>query len=167
MVAPKNKELRPGMIAITKLGNGKYALAYEMVGESYQPIYLKFANSLDGWIPEETGKIIRSSDGVGLGSAPAIVWTPDGGECGTLIVAGGYMDSASIDYKCDWFISFDYGETFVNVRNPIQIRNVEGTIGYKPGIFVDESGKIYYVNNPREVGKTRDFRFVFSRIKIY
>jgi hypothetical protein len=63
MVALDDPALRPGMVELTRMGNGKWALAYEMVGEKGSPIYLKFAEALDSWIPAEKGKIIKNNLG--------------------------------------------------------------------------------------------------------
>ena len=148
MVACENPLLRPGMVALTKMGNGKYALAYELCGDGCQ-IYIKYADSLDGWEPADHGKLIRTLAGEGMGSAPAIAWTPDGGECGTLFVTAHHVVSGSSNTKCDLFISFDYGETFIDVDNPIPNRpNDNIRSGYSPGFFVDKDGAVYYVNDP-------------------
>ena len=167
MVACENPQLRPGMIALAKMGNGKYALAYEMCGEDCQ-IYIKFADSLDGWDPAEKGKLIKTLSGEGMGSAPAIAWTPNGGECGTLFVTAHHVVSGNSNTKCDLFISFDYGETFIDVDNPIPNKPNENIrSGYSPGFFVDKEGTVYYVNDPESSPGSLCEKFMFAKIKVY
>ena len=167
MVACENPLLRPGMVALTKMGNGKYALAYELCGDGCQ-IYIKYADSLDGWEPADHGKLIRTLSGEGMGSAPAIAWTPDGGECGTLFVTAHHVVNGSSNTKCDLFISFDYGETFIDVDNPIPNRpNDNIRSGYSPGFFVDKDGAVYYVNDPEYTKNGLNEKFMFAKIRVY
>ncbi|MBE6607608.1 MAG: exo-alpha-sialidase [Ruminococcaceae bacterium] len=167
MVACENPALRPGMVALTKMGNGKYALAYEMCGDGCQ-IYIKYADSLDGWEPADHGKLIQTLSGEGMGSAPAIAWTPDGGECGTLFVTAHHVVNGSSSTKCDLFLSFDYGETFIDISNPIPNKpNDNIRSGYSPGFFVDKDGTVYYVNNPEYSPGGLNEKLMFAKIKVY
>ena len=169
MVACENPLLRPGMVALTKMGNGKYALAFEIVGFSGNPIYIKFADKLDDWgDPADYGKIIISDSGKSMGSAPAIAWTPDGGECGTLFVTAHHMSAGTSNTKCDLMLSFDYGETFVAIDNPIPNKpNDHIRSGYSPGFYVDKDGTVYYVNDPEYSKGGLNEKFVFAKIKVY
>ncbi len=168
-VACEDRYLRPGMIAITKMGNGKYALVFEMYGLDACPVYIKFADKLDDWGDiSDYGRFIANSEGKGMGSAPAAAWTPDGGECGTLLVTAHHSVNGVSNTKCDLFLSFDYGETFVSIDNPIPNRhNPNIRSGYSPGFFISEDHSIYYVNNPeREQGSTNE-KLMFAKMKIY
>jgi len=167
MVACEEPDLRPGMIGLAKMGNGKYALVYEMCGDSCR-IYIKFADSLDGWDVADHGKILQTVAGEGMGSAPAIAWTPDGGECGTLFVTAHHTINGSSSTKCDLFLSFDYGETFIDISNPIPNKpNDNIRSGYSPGFFVDKDGTVYYVNDPESSPGSMCEKFMFAKIKVY
>ncbi|MBQ8742017.1 MAG: exo-alpha-sialidase [Clostridia bacterium] len=144
------KELRPGMIAFTKMGNGKYAMVYEMVNfDPHAQVHIKFSDSLESWEPTERGKPVLNAQGGGLAGAPAIAWTPDGGECGTLMITAVYDWKTDTATQCALFVSYDYGETFMSVENPIPaMPNSSVRSGYSSGFFVDKDGYVYYVNDP-------------------
>ena len=169
MVACENANARPGMVALTRLGDGRYALAYEMVSNPNGPnaqIYIKYANTLDGWDPADIGKPVVTANGASLGSAPALAWTPDGGECGTLLLVAHGSWGDGTGNKCALFISSDYGETWKAIKNPIDVYpNPDLRSGYSPGFFVDKEGVIYYVNNPAAFPVNE--KLSFARIRIY
>ncbi len=165
-VATENPGERPGMISLAKMGNGKWALVYEYVNVA---VYIKFADSLDSWDAADPGKCIKNQNGQSMGSGPVISWTPDGGECGTLFVTAVFSGNSST--KCDLFMSFDYGETFISIRNPINIAPGIGGYelygGYSPGMYVDQEGTLYYVNNPQNKKVPKQETLEFVRMSIY
>lgn len=169
-VASENPKHRPGMVSLTKMGNGKWALAYELCASDDKvgcQIYLKLADTLDSWNAGDLGTPVLDKDGKGIGSGPAIAWTKNGGDCGTLFITAHHSESSKTG--CDLFISFDYGKTFVTINNPISVaRSSDGVkCVYSPGFFVDESGDLYYVNNPEAYKEMENERFVFVKIKCY
>ena len=157
---------RPGMVALTKMGNGKWALAFENCGHAGYggcPIALKFADSLDSWDAADTGTIIKNAQGKNMGSAPAITWTPLGGECGTLFVTAN-------GHNTPMYVSFDYGETFVSFDNPIDMSyfgDGKVRLGYSPGLFTSKEGEVYYVNNPKAYEKYGSEKLAFAKLVIY
>jgi hypothetical protein len=109
------------------------------------------------------GEIIKNAQGKNMGSAPAIAWTPLGGECGTLFVTANGRNTPM-------YISFDYGKTFVSFQNPIDMRYF-GTgdvrLGYSPGLFTSKEGEIYYVNNPKAYENMGSEKFAFAKLVVY
>ncbi len=171
-VAGKTFAQRPGMPVLTKMGNGKYALVFEVggnVGGGY-PIYMKTTDHLDNWGDvSDFGKLIATPDGnKNLASAPAAIWTPSGGEKGTLFITSSWMPKGSTTTKCDLFMSFDYGESFVATTNPIPTKYNSSVLnGYSPGFYVDKEGTLFYVNNPEAYDKALYEKLMFAEIKIY
>ena len=170
-VACENKMLRPGMVALTKMGD-KYALAFELGGireEGGYPIYVKIADSLDDWGDiSDYGQLVAAPGDKIMGSGPAIAWTPLGGECGTLMVTAHGMLSGYTKTKCDLFLSFDYGKTFITIDNPIpNMPNEHTGSGYSPGFYVDSDGSVYYVNDPEVAPNSLCEKLMFAKIKIY
>lgn len=170
-VACENKMLRPGMVALTKMGD-KYALAFELGGireEGGYPIYVKIADSLDDWGDiSDYGQLVAAPGDKIMGSGPAIAWTPLGGECGTLMVTAHGMLSGYTKTKCDLFLSFDYGKTFIAIDNPIpNMPNEHTGSGYSPGFYVDSDGSVYYVNDPEVAPNSLCEKLMFAKIKIY
>ena len=148
-VACKDVYLRPGMVSVVKMGSGEYFMVYEMVGLDGQPIYCKKSRSLDDWgdVSDYGRKV--SAAGKTLGSSPYAVWTPSGGEFGTLIVTAHHHVEGKSKTGTDMFLSFDYGKTFVPVDNPIPYSSDVDRCGYSPSLFVSsDDGAVYYVNNP-------------------
>ena len=151
-VACDDPALRPGMISIAKMSNGEYAMAFEMVGISGAPIYIKKTKNLDDWGPvSDYGQPVKTAEGITFGSAPWCDWTPAGGECGTLIVVGKHpVPYANTEEGAKMLISFDYGKTYVAIDNPIPYAIYsDSRCGYSPHLSFSEDGSIlYYMNNP-------------------
>ena len=167
-VACDDPKLRPGMISIAKMGNGEYIMTYEMVGLKMNPTYAKRTKRLDDWGDvSDYGTIVQSTDGVIFGSSPWCAWSPVGGECGTLIVVGKHRSDNPDDKTApDMFVSFDYGETYIGIDNPIDYTiSSENRCGYSPGLFFSSDGRtLYYVNNPN-YGPGNEY-IAFRRIEI-
>lgn len=94
-VAIGDSSSRPGMPVVRKLGNGSYAMAYELcrdsVGNADQTcrIYLKTSSDGANWgTASSLGSLVQTADGRQLLHTPGLTWTPSGGPNGTLIVAG-------------------------------------------------------------------------------
>ena len=147
VVTPNNSDLRPGMITLAKMGNGKYIVVYEMVGID-NAAYYKTTTDLTDWDANSEGTRI-SSGGYTVGSAPFVAWTPAGGANGTLIVTGMFSIGGSSATGTDWLLSFDYGKTWNRVPNPLPYpKDKDNTrFAYSPGLFVAKDGSIYYVND--------------------
>ena len=148
-VACDDPNLRPGMVTVTKMGNGEYFMAYEMFNLPGVTVYYKTSTSLDDWGDvSDYGKPI-SATGKRLGSSPYVAWTPAGGECGTLVVVGHHMAKGKSPTGTDMFLSFDYGKTFVPVDNPLPYtHDPYERCGYSPALFFSEDGStLYYANN--------------------
>lgn len=95
VVAVNDSSSRPGMPVVRKLGNGSYALAYELcrdsVGNADQTcrVYLKTSSDGAAWgTASSLGTLIQTAGGLQLLHTPSLSWTPAGGVNGTLIVAG-------------------------------------------------------------------------------
>lgn len=149
VVACKQQSLRPGMLTLTKMGNGEYFIAYEMVGIDGNPIYCKTTTDLDDWgNVSDYGDPVKTVAGVSFGSSPACTWTPLGGENGTLIVTAKHEWGGSSKTGTDWLVSFDYGKTWKNMDNPLPYTPSDShRYAYSPGLFTASDGSVYYVND--------------------
>lgn len=153
-VACDDPELRPGMISIAEMDNGEYAMAFELVG-SRDDIYIKKTKDLDDWGDvSDYGKPVKTNDGIGIGSAPWCAWGSAGGENGMLVVAARHempYQQAGEDGS-PLLISFDYGETYISIDNPIPHKVdlwADCRCGYSPCLYFSQDGKtLYYMNNP-------------------
>lgn len=87
-VAIPDKIKRPGMIVTTRLPNGKYIMVYEVVGIPHNPVYCRQSDDGDHWgdPADLQQRIVDSSNGVFMSGTPYIIWVPEGGPNGTLIV---------------------------------------------------------------------------------
>ena len=163
-VALEDPTLRPGMISVVKMNNGKYFAPDELVSGPRATthtdyVYYKILDSLDGdWNPTDVGKRLTAKGGPDyIGSAPWCGYIPDVGENGVLILSskkggGQYM-----------YVSFDCGETFEAIPNPLPY---EGTVaGYSPSFFATSDGKtlLYAQTVPWKDGHNK---IMFARIKL-
>ena len=65
-------------------------------------------------------------------------------------------------------MSYDYGETWTSVRNPINVQRGSGVrCGYSAGMYVDNEGSLYYVNNEVYSEQTKSGKLMFVKIKIF
>ncbi|MBE6619328.1 MAG: exo-alpha-sialidase [Ruminococcaceae bacterium] len=177
-VSCEKKDCRPGMVSIAKLGNGEYYMTFEMIGnEKRSPAYAKKTRNLDDWgDPADCGKLIITSDGKSIGSAPWCAWTPKGGDCGMILVVARWMSSGTPIYDegyngtgSDMLVSFDYGETFVAIKNPIQYNQIDNEdkakCGYSPFIgFSEDGGTLYYFNSVPFKNDNTKVRFKRMRV---
>lgn len=148
VVALEDPNMRPGMITVTRLGDGRYLATYEIVGMHDVPVYFKITDDLSNWNPSDIGKPVATKRGETVGSAPFVCWTPAGGEKGTLLVTANHTAGKTDDESAIILASFDYGDTWTVIDNPLSFRaKIDARYSYSPGFFVSQaSGKIYFVN---------------------
>ncbi|AZN41346.1 RICIN domain-containing protein [Paenibacillus albus] len=89
---------RPGMAAITKMGNGNYMLAYEIVGYPNSQVYYKISSNPESWTPDNVGSPINSP-GYTIGSTPYLIWTPLGGPNGSLVLSAWSDNHLFVNYN--------------------------------------------------------------------
>lgn len=148
-IACEDPSLRPGMISIAEMGNGEYLMVYEMVGISGNPIYCKRTTKLDDWGDiEDYGKVITAA-GKTLGSSPYVIWSPKGGENGTLFLVAHHHVRGESKTGTDMFISLDYGKTYIPVANPLPYtHDTSERCSYSPSFYLSEDGAtLYYANS--------------------
>lgn len=92
VAAIPNQSDRPGMITVTRLPNGQYLAAYEVVNRPSQSnntavVYYKFSSDGVTWSANSLGTAVKLADGRGIGSSPFVRWVPSGGPNGTVILA--------------------------------------------------------------------------------
>ncbi len=159
---------RPGMFVMTKMGNGEYLMVYEYGGSpevTGAPIYFKTTKDITNWNPSNPGTLIKTSSGSRPNSAPACIWTPYGGECGTLIVG-------STSSESNLFVSFDYGKSWKTMRNPLPYRTrtddeKNSRTGYSPSFVLGSDGKTIYYLNTTNIPETGKRRIQFTSFIIY
>lgn len=171
VVAADNQSLRPGMITVTRLGDGRYLATYEIVGMTNVPVYYKITDDLNDWNPSDIGDPVVTKRGEGIGSAPYCSWLPAGGECGTLVVAACFNYNEADEKAADLLLSFDYGKTWTAIENPLYYEtNVEARYSYSPGFFASADGKkLFFVNTiPSEtVSGKRDLKLAILEFSTY
>ena len=166
-VALKEKDYRPGMPVVTRLGDGRYFMVYELGNGDGYPVYCRYSSNGLDWGNKEEHGILIESNGKSLGSAPYCAWSPYGGEKGTLIVSGCYMKSGNSSTGTDYFVSNDYGKTWKTMPHPIPYNKNHSKMGYSNGFCFSKSGEyLYAVNNPE--GATTGFsKIMFAAVKMH
>ncbi len=89
-VALADDESRPGMPSITKLPTGQYLMTYYIDGPKYGgSIFVKTSDNGREWGDSSAiGTPVQTSDELQLIDGPYATWVPEGGEDGTILVAG-------------------------------------------------------------------------------
>lgn len=108
---------RPGMITVTKMGNGHYLATYEVVNQPSQSLntaVVYFKTSTDGitWTANSLGTQIKLANGRGMGSSPFVRWVPAGGPNGTVIVSSKWAvdSSGNISGGQNFYVNYNYGQ---------------------------------------------------------
>ena len=97
-----------------------------------------------------------------MGSAPWCAWTPAGGECGTLIVTSKYGSNTPNKI----LVSFDYGETFEAIENPLPYKD-EPSLGYSATLFFSADGSTLFYGNNVDGHIDGKSKIAFARIRIF
>ena len=149
VVALPVQSLRPGMISVVRLNNGKYLATYEIVGMFGGPIHYRTSDSLTNWgdTSKSGTQLLDSVTRIGMGTSPAVGYAPNSGKCGMLFVAGEHRLDANYDKNTvrgsDLFVSLDYGKTWTTIENPMPYRLPEGITsaqGYSSNFFTCADG---------------------------
>lgn len=155
VVAVPNKSDRPGMITVTKMGNGKYLAAYEVVNRPSRKVdtavcYYKISDDGINWNPTDLGTPVLLEDGTGCGSAPFVKWIDAGGPNGMVIVVPKWQvdENGYIRGGQNFFVNYNYGEG-VWERLPMAVTfdgpNIENLLsGFSGSIDVSMDGKTLY-----------------------
>ena len=118
IVSIKNTNDRPGMVTVSKMGNGKYIATYEVVNKpSYtqnsSPVYCKFSDDGLNWDEDDLGTLLTTADGQSLGSSPYVKWVDAGGPNGMVVVGAKWVVNSSGDIQeggQNLFVNYSYGE---------------------------------------------------------
>lgn len=116
--APTNKSDRPGMIVVTKMGDGRYMATFEVVNRPSQslntaPVYYKISNDGLNWGSSTSiGTAVTLADGRGIGSSPYVKWVPSGGPKGMVVIASKWSltSSGAIDGGQNFYVNYNLGE---------------------------------------------------------
>ncbi len=172
--ALKDPAARPGMFVMTKMGNGEYFMVYEYCGTNDCHIYYKTTNDITKWNPSDEGTLLEIPSGgknIILGSSPSCVWTPAGGESGTLIVTGKWENNK--DGKTHHlYVSFDYGKNWETMEIPLpydEYNDVRDTkrVGYSPSLVVGSDPSVVHYINMTDVPETGLPRIQYAKLKIW
>ncbi|MFB6202512.1 MAG: sialidase family protein [Halorhabdus sp.] len=80
---------RPGMPVVTTLPDGRYVMAYEIVGPTHEGgvFVMTSPDGRDWGDPDDLGAPVRTSEGYQGCNGPYVTWSPAGGTDGTLLVS--------------------------------------------------------------------------------
>lgn len=164
---------RPGMPVITKMGNGEFLLVYEYVLEGNPSnIYYKTTKDITEWNPSDPGTPVTVKSGnktFSPAAGPSCVWTPAGGECGTLFVTGQYQNGG-VPQNCV-FISLNYGKTWDIIENPLPYTPYNGYVtdtmaGYRPIMVLgSDPSVIHYINTTNTPEEKSIIQY--AKLKVY
>ncbi len=161
-------EMRPGMPIVAKTHDG-YFMCYEIVGRYHCEIYCKTSpDGLDWGDPYSPGERIETRDKLALASMPYCVFTPTGGEKGTVIV-GAKREAENFDLREPGYFHVNYnggkGEWF-RVEQPIAMDIKPFFAGYSPGMCTfDNESKIIQLSPTSIDGKRMQISYAISEIR--
>lgn len=169
-VAVEQRDLRPGMPVVSKMGNGKYIMTYEVVTEDKphtgNPVYYRFSNDGHNWgDPQNLGTKLVTSGGTVPGSSPYNVYTPLGGEKGMVIVTSAFQTPSTASGG-DLFVNYNYGNgPWERLSQPLKYTYG----GYSHGMALSADGsRLFMVNNTdyKETNDKQLTKLVFSYIQL-
>lgn len=81
--------LRPGMPIVAALPNGTFIMVYEMYNQDGVSIYFRISEDMEDWGDVDfMGNPVVTAEGEFLSGTPYVIWIPQGGENGTILVSG-------------------------------------------------------------------------------
>ena len=167
MVALTEYRLRPGMPVVTRMNNGQYMLAYEIVGLPGNPVYYRISDDpTDFGAVTDLGKLPRAGAST-LAATPWVSALDAGTANGIIMLTGWRMATGSSDTGSDIFLSFDRGKKWTAIPNyyPYTWNSDDDTCGYSASFFLGSDGKtLYYMANPSNKGIKNTY--VLYRIEI-
>lgn len=130
-VAVPDNKTRPGMSIVTRLPNGKYMMVFELVGVEGIPVHYKLSDDgIDWGDPEDLGTKIENEEGHFVRGTPYVIWTPYGGENGTLLVSGMFINVSGEEVGDGYMINRNLGEgKWTHLQAPLKYK-VERHAGY-------------------------------------
>jgi hypothetical protein len=137
--------LRPGMPIVAYLPNKKFIMVYEMVNQDRIPVYFRISDSMDDWgDPEFMGNPVIGVDGSYPTGTPYVIWIPQGGENGTILVSGrGYSHI---------FANSDMGNGFwEKMDSLVEVDNNYSFSGYSQCLLSLKGGKQILNLCPRQI----------------
>lgn len=153
MVALSDRGLRPGMPVVTRMNNGQYVLAYEIVGMAGNPVYCRYSDDpMDFGKVTDYGKLPRSGSST-LAATPWISFLDAGNSNGILMLTGWRMASGKSDTGSDIFVSLDRGKKWTSIPNFYSYKwgSDDDTWGYSVSFLLSRDGKtLYYMANPKD-----------------
>ena len=169
-VAVEQRDLRPGMPVVSKMGNGKYIMTYEVVTEGKphtgNPVYYRFSDDGHNWgDPKHLGTKLVTSGGTVPGSSPYNVYTPLGGEKGMVIVTSAFQTPSTASGS-DLFVNYNYGNgPWERLSQPLKYSYG----GYSHGMALSADGSRLFMVNNIDFKSTNDkklTKLVFSYIQL-
>jgi len=163
------------MPVITKMGNGEYFLVYEYCGADHDCfIYYKTTKDITSWNPKDPGTLLSATVGgteYKTASSPSCVWTPAGGENGTLFATG--RREFGGDGTNRVFVSFDYGKTWDTIENPLPYSWYNSaaagndSIGYRPIMVLGADPSVIHYVNITNISYAKGTQVQYARLKVY
>lgn len=164
ITAINNLNDRPGMFTVTKLPNGKYLAAYEVVNKpSYNQnssvVYCKFSDDGVTWNASDLGTYVTANSGLHLGSSPYIKWVNAGGPNGMVILGSKWAVNSNGDIQDggqNFFVNYNLGQgnwetlpqplswngtdiTYLDAFSQCIESNVDDTVIYEAANIVNSS----------------------------
>jgi Ricin-type beta-trefoil lectin domain-like len=157
--------LRPGMVVIAPLPNGKYIMTYEMVGTPGNPITFKISEDGVDWGPAgNRGTQIITADDYRPGSTPYCVWAPSGGKNGMIIASG---RAPQDPMGGDFVVNYNCGEgAWYRMRSPIKYDRDARGAGYSRAMAVASNGKEIYSVVELPNGQRSQLNMTFFRFPL-
>ncbi len=155
VTAITNRSDRPGMITVSRMGNGKYIAVYEVVNRPSQKVnsaicYYKISEDGVTWDANDLGTPILLEDGTGCGSSPVVKWVDAGGPNGMVVVACKWQvdTKGRISGGQNLFVNYNYGEgTWERLPNALTFDgpNLEGLLsGYSGSLDTNLDNTVLY-----------------------
>ncbi len=144
-VAYPDDTLRPGMPIIAPLPDGRFVMVYEMVNEDRIPVYFRISEDLNDWgEPDFTGNPVIARDGSHLTGTPYVLWIPQGGPQGTILVTGrGFSDIYANSHGGEGF--------WERMDTLIPLDNNRDFAGYSQCLLTIHGGKRILSVAPRDI----------------
>lgn len=171
LISLEDRLLRPGMVTIARMNNGRFIMTYEMCNEANpdcgNAVHYRFSTDGINWgnVTDPGIKLVTDIGAV-PGSAPYIAYIPDHGENGLLLITSVFQvpgeTRANVVYCNDCLGNEKAWRAWFQ---PVEYTAPKG--GYSHAIFVGADGKtVYFVNNVPDANSAQGYyKMIFLRIQ--
>ena len=168
IIALEKQTMRPGMPVVTRMNDGRFIMAYEIVeygNPDYGcPVHVRFsADGINWGDPTDPGTKVVTNQKAVPGSSPYLAYLSNVGENGLLLLTSGHQQPGGKPNVVYYNANLGDAKAWRSWEQPVEYA---AEYGYSHAIFADEDGRTaYFVNSiPDAASELGYYKMIFLSI---